>query len=59
MKLTLGVVVTLWTFTAALVTAALALNRNKNFSFMGPTPVSPLNSLLPNPIDLYVVLVLG
>jgi len=55
MRVTLGVVVTFWTFILVLVTIALTLNRNQNFNFMGPTPVSRMNnSLLPSVIGLYV-----
>jgi hypothetical protein len=46
MRFTVFVVVTLWSFIGLLVALALALNRNQDFNFMGPTPVSRMNAIL-------------
>jgi hypothetical protein len=63
MRFTVFVVAALWSIIGLLVASALALNRNQDFNFMGPTPVSrPDAILLPDISDRFVhqiVLVLG
>jgi len=43
MRFTYFLVATLWSFIGVLVAVSMTVNRNKEVSFMGPTPVSHLN----------------